>query len=272
MKRYLAALGGSFFSRDLYRAVATDWKGAGLVYQLLLMAIATLVIAVRLHAGSIAFVNKEAPPLLAQLPVIDIDHGVVIVNHPMPVTITDPDSGKVLAIIDTSGGITTLDGTGASVLLTRNQLITVRRTGVVQSYDLRKVERFHLDRKIAAGWLRLIASWFAVVCTPFILAGLYAARLVVMLVAAGILFLVGRSSAVKFDTTMRLASVALTPATLIESALDGLGHKPGVWGFLWLVIAIAYLAFAWSASRPPRPAESQPETPAPEPLPPSGPY
>ena len=51
MRRFsnVQALALSFFSRDLYRDVASHWKGAGLLYQLLVIVLATLVIEIRMH-------------------------------------------------------------------------------------------------------------------------------------------------------------------------------------------------------------------------------
>jgi hypothetical protein len=57
MKHYgrLQAVYLSFFSGDLYRDVANNWTGIGLVYLLLLLAAAWLPSAVRTFTGLKAF-------------------------------------------------------------------------------------------------------------------------------------------------------------------------------------------------------------------------
>jgi hypothetical protein len=252
----LEALPLSFFSRDLYRDVAGNWKGAGLLYQLMVIALATLVVAIRLHLGIAEFAAHEAPPVIAQVPTIRIVRGEVSVNRLTPVTIRNPKSGKAVAIIDTSGKITSLEGTEARLLLTRNQAIVLRRPGFTQVYDLRNINNLQLDRPTLTRWLGMLAGWFAILCSPFILAGLYFGRLLVLLIGSTVLFLVAKGSnrVLDFAASTRLASVALTPATLLEIALDAIGTKPGFWGFLWLLLAGGYLAFAYRSGRGEAPA------------------
>jgi len=267
MRRFsnVQALALSFFSRDLYRDVASHWKGAGLLYQLLVIVLATLVIAIRMHLGVAQWATRDAPPVIAQVPTIHIVHGEASVNRLTPITIHDPKSGKAIAIIDTSGEVTSLEGTDARLLLTRNQLVVLRRPGFTQVYDLRNINNLTLDRPTLTGWLRMIATWSAVLCSPFILAGLYAARLIVLLICSTVLFLVGKSrkGALDFSASTRLASVALTPATLLEIVLDAIGTKPAYWGLVWILVAAGYLVFAFRAGSgsPLAPAVFAPDLP-----------
>jgi len=253
----------SFYSGDLYDDVANHWKGAGLLYQLILIALATVAVAIRVHVGMAHFATHEAPPVIAQVPTIHIVNGEVSVNRLTPITIHDPNAGKDLAIIDTSGEVTSLEGTEARILLTRNQLIVLRRPGFTQVYDLRNIKNLTLDRPTMMQWLHLLAAWCAILCSPFILAGLYAGRMIVLLICSTILFLVGRSghSPLDFSASTRLASVALTPATLIEVLLDAIGVKPGYWGFLWMVLAVGYLVFAFRSRTGSVPEVSSREAP-----------
>jgi hypothetical protein len=177
MRRFssVQALALSFFSRALYRDVANHWKGAGLVHQLLIIGFATIVVAIRMHLGMAHWATRDAPPVIAQIPTIHIVHGEASVNRLTPITIHDPRTGKAIGIIDTSGEVTSLEGTEARVLLTRKQVLVLRRPGFTQVYDLRNINDLTLDRPTLNRWLRMVATWFAALCSPFILAGLYAA-------------------------------------------------------------------------------------------------
>lgn len=239
----------SFYSPDLYREVARTWKGAGLFYQLFLIAVATVVVALRLHIAIASFRVHHAEGVVAQMPGITIAHGVVSVDTPTPLTIGDPKGGRALAIIDTTGQVTSLTGTEARALLTRDKLMLKRGVTETRIFDLSRVEHFSLNRERASGWLRLFANWFALACAPFVLAGLYAARLIVMLIFALIALLAARMMRADIDlaAAMRLTAVALTPATLLEIVLDAAGAKPHYWGVVWTFITVAYLVFAlWS--------------------------
>src|SRR5216117_1409089 len=104
MRRYsiLRALPLSFSSRDLYRDVARNWQGGGLMYLLLLVAMTTMPFLIRIQVGMGQWARGEASQLVNQIPPIRIRHGVVGVSRPTPLTITD-SKGTAFAIIDTSG-------------------------------------------------------------------------------------------------------------------------------------------------------------------------
>jgi hypothetical protein len=71
--------------------------------------------------------------------------------------------------------------------------------------------------------------------------------LIVLLICSTILFLVAkaRKGTLDFPASTRLASVALTPATLLEIMLDAIGTKPAYWGMIWILVAVGYLGFAY---------------------------
>ena len=252
MRRYsiLHALPLAFFSRDLYRDVALHWRGAGLMYLLLLVALTTALFLTPIQVGIWQWARGGASTIVNQIPTIRIRHGVVEVDRPTPLFITD-SKGTALAIIDTSGSITSLEGSDALLLLTRDHMY-VRKSGAeTRVFDLSRVEDFRMDRVRAAGWLRVLVTWLAVLLAPFVLVGLYAFRLIQQLIGSLIGLLVARVSNVKLDfqARMRLASVALTPALIIEVALSFVKAKPPFWGLLWTAIAIGYLVIAIRSSR-----------------------
>jgi hypothetical protein len=236
----------SFYSRDLYREVARTWKGAGLLYQLLVVALATVVVAIRLHIAIAQFQARYAQGVVEQIPAITIAHGVVSVNVPTPYTIRDPKDGKTLAIIDTTGQVTSLTGTEARVLLTRDKLVMKKGATETRVYDLSRVENFRMDRARATRWLSLFAGWFALACAPFMLAWFYLVRLILMLIFAAIALLAARvmRTDIGFAAAMRLTAVALTPAALLEVVLNATGTKPHFMGAAWTLISAAYLVFA----------------------------
>src|SRR5438034_9579350 len=145
MRRYsiVQALPLSFFSRDLYQDVASNWRGAGLMYLLLLVALPTALFVIRIQVAIGQWAHGDAMQIVDQVPSIRILQGVVHVDRPTPLTITD-SKGVALAIIDTSGSIASLEGSEAHVLLTRDHLYMRKSGAETRVYDLLNVKDFRV--------------------------------------------------------------------------------------------------------------------------------
>lgn len=265
VRRYsiLQALPLSFFSRGLYRDVARSWRGIGLAYLLLVVALLTLVIVVRMQVGLDGWVRRQARDVADQVPTIVIRHQVVRVDAAMPCIIRDRRTGAAFAIVDTTGQVVSLDGQQARVLLTRDHLLLRKSAAETRVFDLSRIEDFTLDAARARRWLGLFATWASPVAAPFVFVGLLCVRLVQQLVLAGIGLLVGSLARVGLDFAahMRLAAVALTPALVLEPVLELLHARPPGWGLLWSAIALGYLVWAVLANRA-GPAEAATGPPA----------
>lgn len=263
MRRFSAAraIYLSFFSQDLYRDVAREWRGAGLAYLLLVTVLAALPFLVGIQVGMSRFVRNEAPAVLRQIPAISIRLGRVSTRVPMPYRIR-ARSGEVVGIIDTTGQTPSLDSTRAVLLLTSNRLI-VRRPGVeTRMYDLSRVGHFDLDEQRATHWVRLFATWFVLACAPLVLAGSYLVRLFQLLLFAGIAAVLAASLRLRFRfaALMRLTAVALTPMLAIDAVRGALfAQLPGWWLWSSLVVIVCLLV-AMKANQQPE----APEAPAPE--------
>jgi hypothetical protein len=268
MRRYsiFHALPLSFFSGGLYQDVARSWRGIGLVYLMLLVALATLVVVIRTQIGLDHWVHGEARGLTDQIPRMVIRQRVVEVDAAMPYTIHDTGKGLPIAIIDTTGQITSLDGQVATVLVTADQVMYRKSAAETRVFQLATVKDFTIDSARAGRWLGLLATWAAPVVTVFAFAGLFCFRLVQQLLLAVIGLLAARAmrAPLDFSALMRLAAVALTPALLVEPLLDILGVKPRGFGLIWNVLVVAYIMWAVRANRPePTAAPSaSPATPA----------
>ncbi|MEI8064427.1 MAG: hypothetical protein WCH84_10225, partial [Verrucomicrobiota bacterium] len=58
----------AFFSKELYRGVARNWKGTGFCYLLLLVALSWLPGMLKLHTGINKFATESAPKFVRQIP------------------------------------------------------------------------------------------------------------------------------------------------------------------------------------------------------------
>jgi uncharacterized protein DUF1189 len=253
MKRYslLQPLYLSFFSRDLYRDVRSNWKGTGFLYLLLLLALTWMPVMAKLHASLAAGIRQEAPKFVNQVPKITILHGEVSIDRPVPYTIADPDSGTPLLVIDTSGQISSLDQTPAVALLTKDKfMFRQERKGETRIHDLAAIDEFTLDRDRVNGWVQAFGKYFATVAYPFALAGSFVYRILQMLLyaAIGLLFAKMLNASLDYVTVLRLASVSITPAVILSTLRTVVNVTVPAFWLLCFAVAMGYLFFAVKAN------------------------
>ncbi|MHC4062066.1 MAG: DUF1189 domain-containing protein [Planctomycetota bacterium] len=247
----------SFFSGALYRDVGLLWKGTGFAYLLLLLAVCWIPAMIQIHTGFSNFITNDAPLVINQVPEITITNGEVSIEEPQPYYIKAPDSNQVLAIIDTTGTITSLEDESTMCLVTRTEVITRKSDVQTQTFDLSEVEDFVLDGDLIMGWLRTAGKFAVVIIYPFALFGSYVYRIIQALIyaAVGLLFAKLCNTTLSYTTLLRLAVVAVTPAIIISTVV-GIAevNLPPYALLFYLVVALGYLFFGVKA------CSEQPET------------
>lgn len=253
----------SFFSRELYRDVAHEWLGAGLCYLLLVTFLCMVPPLIKMQVGIAVFAREEAGPILEQIPPIAIRDGHVSAAVPMPFVIRDAKGGA-LAVLDTTGQVSSLDSTEARVLVTAKQVMIRKSAAETRTFELSRVGHFEMDRARATRWLRLFVTWCTLVLSPFAFAGLFLFRLMQVVVFAAIGALLARPLGVRlgFAPLMRLAAVAFTPVFVIDTLRRAAHLHVPLWGLLTLVIALVYLILALQANREPAPVPAHTGPPA----------
>src|SRR5688500_8215830 len=101
MKRYsiFHPLVLSFFSKSLYRDVGKNWRGTGLLYLLLVLALVWVPTIIKAQMGLSSWVAGDSQELTKQIPAITITKGEVSTDVTTPHFIKDPKTGNVMAII-----------------------------------------------------------------------------------------------------------------------------------------------------------------------------
>src|SRR6478672_12971763 len=172
MKRYgriqglLLALGWPAFYHD----VARNWGGIGLLYVLLLFTLTWIPVLVKMHLTIGTSLSEEFPKVTKDLPPITLQGGKVSSPVEQPYTVNDPQTGKPIFVLDTTGAITSLDQTEATVLLTETKL-HVRNQGKVEIHDLSQFPDFTLTREKIQEWVEAVGNWVAVAVFPFAMIG-----------------------------------------------------------------------------------------------------
>ena len=233
----------SFFSKDLYIDVGLNWKGVCFVYLLLLLALCWIPTMIKTHMGVSCFIDNKAPAFVEQVPEITIIDGEASIKEPQPYYITAPEGNDVLAIIDTTGKIGSLEDANTMCLLTKSNFIWREGEFETRAFDLSEVEHFVLDSERITGWLETIKKFFVIAISPFALLGSYVYRIVQALIyaAIGLLFASLCKITLSYSALLRLAITAVTPCIIVSTVL-GLG---GIYlpMFFYLLAALGYLFF-----------------------------
>ena len=258
MKRYsiFHPLVLSFFSKSLYRDVGKHWRGTGLLYLLVVLALFWIPTMVKGHLEMSRWVAGDSKEITKQIPAITISKGQVSTDVTMPYFIKDPKTGTTIAIIDTTGQYQTLEDTDAKFLLTKSKLILSKSTMETQTYDLSGVQSFYVDRARVEGWLVTLSRWFGPVLYPLALIFSFIFRAIQILIYAlvGLLFVKILHANLDYKTLMRLAAISITPVLVLDLLFGLLAvHIPG-WWLLGIVIALGYLFFAVKVNTEPEDA------------------
>jgi hypothetical protein len=239
----------SFFSKDLYRDVAANWKGFGLLYLLSLLALCTIPGALTIDRALTDWIDRDAPKIIRQVPAVTVSHGTVSVDVPQPYTIRD-EAGRPLVIIDTTGKTTSLEQTEAVALLTKTELI-VRDSGrKTRSLSLTDVADLRINRDDIYRFADSMRDLFLPIFYPFAVIFAFVVHLVEVLVfsAAGLLLARSVSPVLGYKTIFRLTAVAVTPAVIIDAVLVLAALQLPHWWLIRSALNAGYLFFAVKAN------------------------
>ncbi|HRU04206.1 MAG TPA: DUF1189 family protein [Candidatus Brocadiia bacterium] len=243
----------SLYSAAFYRDVAKRWSGRGFLYLLVLLSVCWAVEAVIIHIRLRAYLRAEVEPVIEQVPPVVIKSGRASVQAPQPVYIKAA-SGETLAILDTSGERLDLNGTNASLLLTRFQLYIKNPRYGLQNIRLRNVSNLSIDRTDLRRACSLVGRWLVPAAYLPVLAGLYGYRVVQALLYGLIAKLMGllMGARLSYPACLRLSAVAVTPAVLAATIFSILEFQPPYWWVACFVIAMICLFFGVTANVPSR--------------------
>lgn len=247
-KQYTVAhpLWMSFYSKPFYHDVARRWTGTGFLFLFLLLALTWIPVLMQAQMGLISFVDNESPKVVDQLPPITFSQGVVSVDAEQPYTITNPDDGNPLFILDTTGEVTSLDETEAVLLLTEDKVIVKKRAGRTETHDLSRFEgEFVLTKEKVHGWLAMGKSWFLPLAYPLCLVFSFLYRIVQALIYTliGLLFANMAEKKLGFLPHLRLAVMAVVPTILFGTVLDLVNVNVPYWWLFSFVVTLGYLWF-----------------------------
>ncbi len=242
----------AFYSADLYRDIARRWRGLGMGYLLVLLMVIWIPSALEIRSTLNEFRQDMAPPVIAQLPTIDIVNGEARVQGETPRTIRD-NEGLPLMLIDLEAGPEALDNSSAMALLTRTHFYVRQggRSGQARVLDLDGLDGLTIDRQgvtsLINGGTRIITA----IAFPAGVIWSFSYRLSQALVFAviGLILANTMNLGLPYAALVRISVVALTPLILIRTVQNLASFSIPLWWLVGFVIFVAYLYFGLQAVR-----------------------
>lgn len=269
----------AFCSTDLYRDVAHNWKGSGALYMFLLSTIAWALSALSVYFLVTQILsNRTYLDITEQIPGITLQDGKLSLDRPTPYDIKDKGTGISYVRFDTQRrkekmivGDPAIVATQSALLASTEELEksksrqasnypdaagngdkdAIPAKVIIKWADSKMEQKMELDKtmvqtnvqkilmSLPIGWM--IVGW------PFV----FIAHLIQLLIFGGIAALVSSmmQREVRFETAMRLAAIAMTPAIVISTLLTaGAFMAPsallGAWSNYWFaapIITIVYI-------------------------------
>jgi hypothetical protein len=238
MKRfnYRNAIYYSLYSRGFYRTVAMGWRGYGMVYLLVILALYLLFNAASFTltfdpqdentkaTNSINAAALDLASLAKQMPEITIENGVARTDVQQPHTIYDRN-GVPEIIIDTTGNTKSLRESGALLLLGKDALYRENKEGLTQEWlKFDPASNTHINSELLLEWVYYIPLFIMPI--NLISLFIYTSLMAFMLgIVGGLLNQILRAG-LRYEDLVRLAAVTATPGLVLECIFTLIGVQP----------------------------------------------
>ena len=247
----------SFYSSDVYRDMALNKKGIGFAYLFLLLAFCWLILVLVIDNKIDAYFEEYAPAFLVQFPEITIQDGKASLRESQPYYIDDPETGRPIAVIDTTGTIKTLEDTDAVILMNRNTVTFEKNKLETRTFHLSEIGDMVIDRELMSKWIETTKTYMPVLMYPFALAGSFLYRIIQMMLYAafGMVFASMLKAELDFSQLLRLSVVAVTPSIIINTLLWIAGINFPMIGLIFFGLTMVYLYLGIKATIDTEPEE-----------------
>jgi hypothetical protein len=264
--RMLWALWGAFYSTQLYRDVVFRWKGIGVLYLTLLLAITWMPSAGRWFEAMQDFDGPEAHALVAKLPTVTIKDGVMSADppgrHVIPVENETTGETEAVVIIDDRVDTIVENATTESFVVTRHEAGVIRPgRGERRVWQLARVGDMEITQADVLAFLGSLAAVLAPVGYLGAVAGSLIFRVTQAFVygLAAIAYARRKGLTLSQSAAMRLAAVAVTPVIILRTLVWIVNYEPA-WYIRWpigLLIAAFYITFGIKACLDARQPDTQ---------------
>jgi len=245
---FIKAIFASFYSRSFYREVAEKWRARTFLYLLILLAICWVFISITRTVNFYNMLHEELTVISTQMPVMTVTDGVAKTQQQGTFYIKLPQSGKLLAVVNTDGSFKNFDKSEATVFISKDAVL-IKSNSKIDTYKYPSM----LKGTISPMQIQSHMSAMKYLGIPFTaivlyLLGLFVAyiyRIVQSLVYAliGWLFTVILGRKLDYVQNLNIAMVAITPSIILCTLAYVLNVS---FRFDWLayfVLSMLYLLF-----------------------------
>ncbi len=259
--KYRQAFFMSFYSRQLYVDVAKRWRGYGLIYLFLTIALLCIPMYFKVTADYDKSFQKRFVTPIATLPVMDLRNGHFLFSKTMPYLVKDSEGNVVLAV-DTAADLNYFNKYPKLSTLINNEGITFKnpmpdflipmenmgsKSILTQPFDTQYHQIFD-GRDIAKSPLMLhLKQLTQFMIYPYSLFFIYFMSLPLLLVLAFLGPLLARaffSMHISFKQSSRLLMVAATPMYTVLVTMVAMQWVHASFAMMFLIIIAAYYAYA----------------------------
>jgi hypothetical protein len=240
----------SFFSQPFYRDVAQRWRGLALAYLLVLLAVTWLPNIWVLDRRLQTFRTTTLPPLLAQVPRLEIQNGEVKADVKMPHRIIDPTTQETIIVIDTSATKEDFDRLNTAILITKDNIIS-NRDNLTRNFDFSDLEGVVIEKESLGRFIEGSIAWTRTLAYPLLVINSWSYRLFQALLFGVLGLIIANTVQVKlsYAALVRLSIIGLTPVILIRTTIDFFNISLPLWWLLAFALTVIYMYQAIKANQ-----------------------
>lgn len=263
----LQALYMCFFSKDLYRSVARKWKGIAFLYLFLLVMTTWSLVALKMFADFNAVIKGPVEKIIVKLPNLAIKDGELQLDKPSPYVLSLPKSESA-KLTDIKSGESTpgeftlvsFDATTDDIkgeenipfLMTKHYFYVQSKDQPAQQYALKSFGDMQLSQDDVRSLVRQISIWVPIAFWGILGPLLFMWYAIGSLIFGAIGMAFGGAMNVKltYGESVRIASVATTPAILFDTAVKLIiVGASAVWLLVPLLLTAGFTAFGVMANK-----------------------
>lgn len=241
----------SFYSKALYRQVATTWGGKAFLFALLMSLLTWVASVIHMqHQLSLNYATYSGK-LTDQMPVMTIENGKITTPENRPYVVKDTNDLDTLLVVDTSGQIQSLEQANTGLLITQTSIITKsgNETKIIQ---LPTAFNYTMVPMVVNEHIKSVVGYLWIVLLPGLTLGSW-----IFLLAKGLFFaLLGRifsaitHAKLTYSQCYLLFLVAASPSLILGSVFDVWGATFMHQSTLLLAVTVAYLFYAILVNKP----------------------
>lgn len=246
----LLAIPMSFYSKDLYQDVASNWGARAFLYLFIVVLLSWVPATILMQLGLNEAYEQEIQSVILQIPVMKMKDGKISTPENRPYLIKS-SKGKTIAIIDTSGQYQTVEEAKTKVLVTETALLMHPKHNEYRTYQLPSQMKLDIVPETVNRLLNQYKSFAWIFFIFFFVIFGYLYRVIQALIYSifGKIIASSTNVALSYDKILAIVMVAVTPAIVLSVIFDLLQIEFPFQLFFYLCLSLVYIYFGIKANK-----------------------